>query len=208
MEKHIKQDSSLGYRPEEYQRFRRYGLWLLILFSLFYAALYCTRLNLANAGAKMMEELSLTSGQIGVLTACLFWGYAAGNLLGGRWTELLGAKLIGQDMMDRCGTLDCEWFCTGTELARGLRDDRELVAQRAPGLCDRLCQCLCRLRAGDGDGVSGCSVPAVPGPGLAQRVLGTCGLSSCVSCRFCAVYPGIPESGGPSGIPGRGFRAS
>ena len=93
MEKHIKQDSSLGYRPEEYQRFRRYGLWLLILFSLFYAALYCTRLNLANAGAKMMEELSLTSGQIGVLTACLFWGYAAGNLLGGRWTELLGAKL-------------------------------------------------------------------------------------------------------------------
>ena len=92
MENHTGQDSGLGYRPEEYRRFRSYGVWLLVLFSLFYATLYCTRLNLANAGAKMMEELSLTSGQIGILTACLFWGYAAGNLFGGRWTELLGAK--------------------------------------------------------------------------------------------------------------------
>ena len=92
MENHTEQDSGLGYRPEEYLRFRSFGIRLLVLFSLFYATLYCTRLNLANAGAKMMTELSLTSSQIGVLTACLFWGYAAGNLLGGRWTEMLGAK--------------------------------------------------------------------------------------------------------------------
>ena len=92
MEKHTGQDSGLGYRPEELRRFRSSGSILLILFSLFYATLYCTRLNLANAGAKLMEELSLTSSQIGVLTACLFWGYAAGNLFGGRWTEYIGAK--------------------------------------------------------------------------------------------------------------------
>ena len=92
MENHTGQDSGLGYRPEEYRRFRRSGSILLILFSLFYATLYCTRLNLANAGAQLMKELSLSSGQIGVLTACLFWGYATGNLFGGRWTEFLGAK--------------------------------------------------------------------------------------------------------------------
>ena len=92
MENHKGQDSGLGYQPEEYHRFRNHGIRLLVLFSLFYATFYCTRLNLANAGAKMMEELAFTSGQIGILTACLFWGYAAGNLFGGRWTELLGAK--------------------------------------------------------------------------------------------------------------------
>ena len=89
---HMEQDNALGYRPEEYRRFRRYGLQSLILFSLFYAALYCVRLNLANAGAKLMEMPGITSREIGILTACLFWGYAGGNLLGGRWTELLGAK--------------------------------------------------------------------------------------------------------------------
>lgn len=86
------QDHDYGYRPEEYRRFRKYGIRCLVLFSVFYAALYCTRLNLANAGAVMMPELGLTSREIGVLTACLFWGYAGGNLLGGRWTELLGPK--------------------------------------------------------------------------------------------------------------------
>ncbi|MBQ6551386.1 MAG: MFS transporter [Lachnospiraceae bacterium] len=93
MEAQKGQDNGLGYSPEAYVRFRSSGIRLLVLFSVFYATFYCTRLNLANAGAKMMEELGLTSGEIGVLTACLFWGYAAGNLLGGRWTELLGVKL-------------------------------------------------------------------------------------------------------------------
>ena len=63
---------------------------MLILYSLFYCALYCTRLNLANAGPQMMAELGFRAADIGVLTATLFWAYAIGMLLGGRLSEMVG----------------------------------------------------------------------------------------------------------------------
>ena len=79
-----------GYAPAEYKKFRKYGWRMLILYSLFYCALYCTRLNLANAGPQMMAELGFRAADIGVLTATLFWAYAIGMLLGGRLSEMVG----------------------------------------------------------------------------------------------------------------------
>ena len=81
---------TFGYAPAEYKKFRKYGWRMLILYSLFYCALYCTRLNLANAGPQMMAELGIMAADIGVLTATLFWAYAIGMLLGGRLSEMVG----------------------------------------------------------------------------------------------------------------------
>ena len=81
---------TFGYTPAEYKKFRKYGWRMLILYSLFYCALYCTRLNLANAGPQMMAELGFRAADIGVLTATLFWAYAIGMLLGGRLSEMVG----------------------------------------------------------------------------------------------------------------------
>ena len=84
-----------GYTPDEYARFRR-GAWLyLMLFSVLYCFLYCTRLNLASAGAVMMDELSWTKAEFGWLTAALFWTYGIGQFVNGRLSEIVGpAKFV------------------------------------------------------------------------------------------------------------------
>jgi len=90
----MSQQNSLGYNPQEQRIFRRYGLYYLIFFSLLYMAVYCTRLNLLNASAVMMDELSFTKSDIGVLTSVLFWTYGLGQLVAGRMSEMFGEKRI------------------------------------------------------------------------------------------------------------------
>lgn len=87
-------EAEFGYTKEQYIKFKRYGWRILILYSLFYCALYCTRLNLANAGPQMIGELSFTESDIGLLTGTLFWAYAVGMLIGGRLSELFGSTLF------------------------------------------------------------------------------------------------------------------
>ena len=82
--------SSLGYTAEEYRRFRHYALRYLLLFSLLYMAHYCTRLNLTNASALMIDELHWTKADIGVLSSALFWAYGIGQLVNGRLSEIVG----------------------------------------------------------------------------------------------------------------------
>ena len=84
--------NALGYTPEQYKRFRRYGVRYLLLYSALYCFLYCMRLNLSGAGAAMTAQLHWTSAQIGILTGTMFWTYALGQLLTGRLSELLGTS--------------------------------------------------------------------------------------------------------------------
>ena len=46
-----------GYAPDDYRRFRNHAWRYLMLFSVLYCFLYCTRLNLSNAGAVIMEPV-------------------------------------------------------------------------------------------------------------------------------------------------------
>ncbi len=82
---------TFGYTPAEYGKFKKYGWRFLILYSVLYSALYCVRLNLANAGPEMISGLGFSTADIGILTATLFWSYAVGMLIGGRASEVFGS---------------------------------------------------------------------------------------------------------------------
>ena len=83
-------NKTLGYSPGEYKRFKHHAWRYLILFSCLYCTLYCTRLNLGNASAVMMDGLSWTTSDIGILTSTLFWTYGFGQLVNGRLSEIIG----------------------------------------------------------------------------------------------------------------------
>ena len=84
-----------GYTPQEYARFHRFAWRYLMLFSVLYCFLYCTRLNLASAGAVMMEGLGWTKSDFGWLTGALFWTYGIGQFVNGRLSEIVGpAKFV------------------------------------------------------------------------------------------------------------------
>lgn len=81
---------TFGYTTEEYGRFRRHAWRYLMLFSVLYCFLYCTRLNLSNAGAVMMKSLGWSKADFGVLTGALFWTYGIGQFVNGRLSEIVG----------------------------------------------------------------------------------------------------------------------
>ena len=84
-----------GYTKEEYSRFRNHAWRYLLLFSMLYCFLYCTRLNLSNAGAVMMKDLSWSKADLGILTGALFWAYGIGQFVNGRLSEIIGpAKFV------------------------------------------------------------------------------------------------------------------
>lgn len=79
-----------GYTKEQFKKFRKSAWVYLLLFSFLYCFLYCTRLNLSNASAVMMEGLNWTTSDIGILTSTLFWTYGFGQLVNGRLSEIVG----------------------------------------------------------------------------------------------------------------------
>lgn len=87
-------NNQLGYSPREYGIFKRYAWRYLILFSVLYCFLYCTRLNIGSATPYLVES-GWPEATIGILTGTLFWTYGIGQLISGRLSELVGpAKFI------------------------------------------------------------------------------------------------------------------
>ncbi|MBO7721600.1 MAG: MFS transporter [Kiritimatiellae bacterium] len=82
--------TAFGYTEGEYRLFRSNAWRYLLLFSLLYCFLYCTRLNLSNAGAVMIRDLGWSKADFGVLTGALFWAYGVGQLVNGRISEIVG----------------------------------------------------------------------------------------------------------------------
>jgi sugar phosphate permease len=84
-----------GYSPAEFAKFRRNAWLYLMLFSVLYCFLYCTRLNLSGAGALMMSDLQWSKSDFGKVTGALFWAYGIGQFINGRMSEVIGpAKFI------------------------------------------------------------------------------------------------------------------
>lgn len=84
-----------GYSEHDYKRFHVFAWRYLMLFSVLYCFLYCTRLNLSNAGAVMMDGLGWSKTDFGILTGALFWTYGIGQFVNGRLSEIVGpAKFI------------------------------------------------------------------------------------------------------------------
>lgn len=83
------ESSQLGYTPAEYKKFRKYAWIYLLMFSLLYCFLYCTRLNIGSATPYLVEA-GWSESTIGILTGTLFWTYGIGQLVNGRLSELVG----------------------------------------------------------------------------------------------------------------------
>lgn len=81
--------ATLGYTAEEYRKFKKYAWLYLIMFSLLYCSLYCTRLNISSATPYLVES-GWTEPTIGILTGTLFWTYGIGQLVSGRLSEMFG----------------------------------------------------------------------------------------------------------------------
>lgn len=87
MQKH--ETSRLGYSAGEYKKFKKYAWRYLLMFSILYCFLYCTRLNIGSATPYLVEA-GWTESTIGILTGTLFWTYGIGQLVNGRLSELVG----------------------------------------------------------------------------------------------------------------------
>lgn len=79
-----------GYTPEQYKKFSKHAWRYLLLFSLLYCCHYCTRVNLSNASAMMMEGLNWSASDIGILASTLFATYGFGQLINGRLGDAVG----------------------------------------------------------------------------------------------------------------------
>lgn len=88
------ENNILGYSMEEYKKFKKYAWMYLIMFSLLYCFLYCSRLNISSATPYLVEA-GWSESTIGILTGTLFWTYGIGQLINGRLSEIVGpAKFI------------------------------------------------------------------------------------------------------------------
>ena len=81
--------TQLGYTAAEYRKFKKYAWLYMLMFSVLYCFLYCTRLNIGSATPYLVEA-GWTESTIGILTGTLFWTYGIGQLVNGRLSELLG----------------------------------------------------------------------------------------------------------------------
>lgn len=89
-----RETARFGYTDREYRKFQKYAWLYLLMFSLLYCFLYCTRLNIGSA-TPYLVEMGWTESTIGILTGTLFWTYGIGQLVNGRLSELVGpAKFI------------------------------------------------------------------------------------------------------------------
>lgn len=87
-------NKQFGFTKTEYRLFNRYAWIYLLMFSVLYCFLYCTRLNISSATPYLVED-GWTESTIGILTGTLFWTYGIGQLINGRLSELVGpAKFI------------------------------------------------------------------------------------------------------------------
>lgn len=82
-------ETHLGYSAVEYRKFKKYAWIYLLMFSLLYCFLYCSRLNISSATPYLIEA-GWSESTIGILTGTLFWTYGIGQLVNGRLSELVG----------------------------------------------------------------------------------------------------------------------
>ena len=94
---------------------RRWRHRVLFSFSAFYLFVYMGRFNHWPAGPVIREDLSFTHVDIGIINACLLWGFAIGDFVHGRLAESYGYRfwiLIGT-----LGSVALNWVTSfGTSL--------------------------------------------------------------------------------------------
>ncbi|MEE8045540.1 MAG: MFS transporter [Dehalococcoidia bacterium] len=80
--------------PQENQAsLRQWRNRILLSYSTFYLFVYMGRFNHWPAGPIIREELDFTHIEIGIINACLLWGFALGGFTHGRIAEIYGYRI-------------------------------------------------------------------------------------------------------------------
>lgn len=87
-----KSKTTFGYTYQEYKVFKKEAMKYLLVFSLLYCCLYCTRNNLSAVSAVLISDLNWTKADLGIVTGIYFWTYGIGQLINGRLSEIVGPK--------------------------------------------------------------------------------------------------------------------
>ena len=82
--------NTYGYTPSEYKKFKKYAWLMLLSFGLTYLFFYNGRQNINLV--KTMMEAEFGGDKISIVTSCLFWCYAFGQLISGRLGAYFGYK--------------------------------------------------------------------------------------------------------------------
>jgi sugar phosphate permease len=91
---HENNHMELGLSSVEAKKFKRYAWIYLLMFSVLYCFLYCTRLNISSATPYLIAQ-GWEESTIGIMTGTLFWTYGIGQLICGRLSEQVGpSKMV------------------------------------------------------------------------------------------------------------------
>ena len=79
---------------QDQSEFRRWRHRILFSYAAFYLFVYMGRFNHWPAGPVIREELDFSHIEIGIINACLLWGFALGDFSHGRLAESYGYRFI------------------------------------------------------------------------------------------------------------------
>lgn len=166
--------SQFGFSPDEYRKFRKYAWIYLLMFSLLYCFLYCSRLNISSATPYLVED-GWSESTIGILTGTLFWTYGIGQLVNGRLSELVGPSkfiigavvlsaaaniLLATQSADSVVVLAAIWGANGLFQAMGWTPGLAVLARWWPGKSRGFATGFANAFSGFGQVAASCAVLA------------------------------------------------
>jgi OPA family glycerol-3-phosphate transporter-like MFS transporter len=75
------------------QLYARWKWRVLLMFSGFYMFLYLGRFNFGFVIPQIIDDLGISRTTIGLINACMFWGFGLGDLVHGRLSDRFSARL-------------------------------------------------------------------------------------------------------------------
>src|SRR5690554_939347 len=66
---------------------------ILLMFSGFYMFLYLGRFNFGFVIPQIIDDLDISRTTIGLVNACMFWGFGLGDLVHGRLSDRFSSRL-------------------------------------------------------------------------------------------------------------------
>jgi MFS transporter, OPA family, glycerol-3-phosphate transporter len=90
--------------------YHRWKWQVLLVYAGFYLFQYMGRFNLSQVAPLVMHDLQIDHHTIGWITALLYWGFMAGDLVHGRLGELYGLRLWV--MLGAVLTTTCNWLAS------------------------------------------------------------------------------------------------
>jgi sugar phosphate permease len=90
--------------------YQRWKWRILVVYASFYLFQYVGRFHLSQVAALVMQDLAIDHHTLGWITALLYWGFMAGDLVHGRLGEIYGLRLWV--LLGALLTTACNWLAS------------------------------------------------------------------------------------------------